>query len=72
MLSSVTRLLFRQHRSACRHQHTQVERKEAVHVKALVPVRVQCLLNHARRLGLLASNGRNRKRVGEAKHIALV
>jgi len=36
------------------------------HVKALVPVRVQSLLDHTSRSGLLATDSRHGERVGEA------
>lgn len=62
------------HPSVCplaRHNHDG-QRGDAVQVEALVPVWVQCLFDHTRRLGLLAADGSNSEGVWKAEHIALV
>lgn len=42
-----------------------------LHVKVLVPIRVQRLLDHARRVGLLAIDGDDGKRVRQTKDVPL-
>jgi hypothetical protein len=46
-------------------------RRTDIHVKGLVPVRVESLLDHARRVRLLSVDGDNGEGVRQAKDVAL-
>ena len=42
------------------------EQRHCLQVEALIPIRIQCSLGNLRRLGLLAIDGGDRKRVGKS------